>query len=94
MKKSHDWSYEKEWRILIDKMKLKQALKSGFLTDFIDKRDGLCFIKFPKPACVFLGLDISDSDGKVMMKICEDRGIMVYKMIKDDSRYNLGYVEI
>ena len=93
LKKSHDWSYEKEWRILIDKMKLKHTLELGF-SSVMDKRGELCFIKFPKPVSVFLGLNISDSDKQAIMKICENRGIMVYKMIKDNSKYNLGYVEI
>ena len=93
LRKSHDWSYEKEWRILIDKMKLKQALKLGF-SSVMDKRGDLCFIKFPKPVSVFLGLDISDDCEQEIMEICEDRGITVYKMIKDSSRYNLDYIEI
>lgn len=94
LKKSYDWSYEKEWRILINKMQLKQSLKSGFLSDFIDKREDLCFIKFPEPVCVFLGLNISDDCEHEIIEVCEKRGIAVYKMIKDSSRYNLSYVEI
>lgn len=94
LKKSYDWSYEKEWRILIDKIKLKQELKSGFLTDFIDKREELCFVKFPKPVCVFLGLDISAECKQTIMEICKKREIDVYKMIKDSSKYNLSYIKI
>lgn len=93
MKKSHDWSYEKEWRILIDKMKLRQALKLGF-SSVMDRREDLCFIKFPKPKCVFMGLNISDGDEQAIIKICEERGITIYKMIKDSSRYNLSHMEI
>ena len=93
LKKSYDWSYEKEWRILINKIQLK-TLKSGFSQDFIDKRGNLCFIKFPKPSCVFLGLNISDDDKQKVIKLCEERRITVYKMIKDSTRYNLSYVKI
>ena len=93
LKKSYDWSYEKEWRILIDKMKLRQALKLGF-SSVMDRREDLCFIKFPKPKCVFMGLNISDGDEQAIIKICEERGITIYKMIKDSSRYNLSHMEI
>lgn len=91
LKKSYDWSYEKEWRIFINKIQLRQTLKSGFLANFIDKRGTLCFIKFPKPICVFLGLNISDDDEQKVIKICKGRGISVYKMIEDFSKYNLNF---
>ena len=94
LKKSYDWSYEKEWRILINKIQLRQTLKSGFLVDFIEKRENLCFIKFPKPICIFLGLNISDEDEQEIIKICKNREIPVYKMIKDSSKYNLSYKRI
>lgn len=94
LKKSYDWSYEKEWRILINKIQLKQSLKLGFLKDFIEKRDDLCFIKFPKPVCVFLGLNISEDCKKEIINICEKHEIEVYKMIKDSSKYNLDYEKI
>ena len=78
LKKSQDWSYEEEWRILIDKMKLNHALKLGF-SSVMDKRGDLCFIKFPKPVCVFLGLDISAECEEEIIKICKNREITVYK---------------
>lgn len=93
LKKSCDWSYEKEWRILINKMKLRQSLKLGY-SSVMDKRGDLCFIKFPKPVCVFLGLDISADCEQAIIKICKERGITIYKMIKDSSRYNLSHLKI
>lgn len=74
-------------------MKLRQALKLGF-SSVMDRREDLCFIKFPKPVCVFLGLNISADCKQEIIKICKERGITIYKMIKDSSRYNLSHMEI
>ena len=62
LKKSSDWSYEQEWRVLINKFSLKATIDALKKPDIIQKRNGICLIKFPKPMSVFLGLSISDED--------------------------------
>lgn len=94
LKKSRDWSYEDEWRILINVDRIRMASKIIDYSKFFDKRKDLCFIRFPKPTSVFLGLKISEKDEKEIINICQKREIKVYKMVKDESRYNLSYVEI
>lgn len=94
LKKSIDWSYEKEWRILFDKTQIKATIELLNLSDFIEKRNNMYFIKFPKPPSVFLGLKISSENEIKIKKICEERDIRVYKMVKDKSGYNLNFIEI
>lgn len=94
LKKSYDWSYENEWRVLLNKKRLSMVSKRYDLSNFIIKRNDLCFIKFPKPSAVYIGLKISQSDEKEIKKICQNRGIKVYKMKKDESKYNLTYEEV
>lgn len=94
LKKSIDWSYEQEWRVLINKIQLNATMELLKKPDIIQKREGMCFIKFPKPTSIFLGLNISDEDEIRIKEICRKRDIKVYKMIKDESDYNLNYVAI
>lgn len=94
LKKSIDWSYEKEWRVLINKTQLKATIDLLKKPNIIQKTDEMCFIKFPKPTSVFLGLKISDEEELKIKEICHKRNINVYKMIKDESGYNLNYIKI
>jgi len=94
LKKSIDWSYEKEWRVLIDKTRLKSTINILHDSKIIKNEGKLCFIKFPKPTSVFLGLKISKEDEIKIKEICHKRDINVYKMVKDESEYNLNYVKI
>ena len=90
LRKSHDWQYEKEWRLIV----------SQFFKDFFyEKNHGDVYfdeyysdkhyIKFIKPKSIYLGLDIDLNDEKMLIDICKFRGIRVYKMKKDKSGYNL-----
>ena len=83
VKKSESWSYEQEWRIVInDKMPFKWF-------EF-ESREKNKYLKFFKPTSVYLGLKLDDEDTiNRIMDICNERGINVFKMIKDDSGYNL-----
>lgn len=94
LKKSIDWNYEKEWRILFNKTQIKAIMEHLKFSEFIEKRNKLCFMKFPKPTSVFLGLKISNENQTKIKKICNEREINVYKMVKDESRYNLNFIEI
>lgn len=94
LKKSIDWSYEKEWRVLINKTQLKATMDLLKKPDIIQRRNGMCFIKFPKPTSVFLGLNISENYEIKIKEICRKRDILVYKMVKDENGYNLSYIQI
>lgn len=92
--KSKDWSYECEWRLLLDKNRLKVTSLIKNLSNFKKIKDGLCFIKFPKPTSVFLGLNIAEKDKKEIIGICKEREINVYQMIKGNKCYVLEYFEL
>lgn len=81
LKKSIDWKYEKEWRI-------KLTMGPANL-NFIKKINSKYFIKISKPKAVFLGLKIEKDYENKIRKICEDREISLFKMVKDGSKYNL-----
>lgn len=94
LKKSIDWSYEKEWRVLINKTQLKATMVLLNDSEIIRKREGLCFIRFPKPTSVFLGLNISEEDEIKIKEICRKQDINAYKQVKDGMSYNLNYIKI
>lgn len=94
LKKSIDWKYEKEWRILFNKIKLKMSSEVIDCSHLIKKSDGLYFIKFPKPTSVYLGLNISEENKNKIKNICLKRNIAIFKMIKDNSSYNLSFKPI
>ena len=90
LRKSQDWKYEKEWRIIV----------SQFLKDFFyEKNYGSVYfdeyysdnhyMKFEKPKSIYLGLDINLKDEEKLIDICKFRKINVYKMKKDKLGYNL-----
>lgn len=71
LKKSTEWAYEKEWRILIDyDIQLMGLIKKG--NDY--------FLKLPKPQAIYLGINISNKNKEKILKICEDREISAYQM--------------
>ena len=71
LKKSTEWKYEKEWRILIDyDIQLSGLIKKG----------DCYFLKLPKPQAIYLGINISNKNREKILKICKDREISVYQM--------------
>lgn len=82
--KSLEWEYEQEWRIIILKNP-KQLFK-------IIWYDNKPHIKFLTPKSVYLGYKIDDKDAYYIKKLCEIRDIPVYRMIKDNSSFNLTYI--
>ena len=92
--KSEMWKDESEWRLLFNKERLEETSKIVDLSNFIKIKEDLSFFKFPKPTCVFLGLKISEEYMEKIKRICIEREIKVYKMVKDDSKYDLSYEEV
>jgi hypothetical protein len=68
--KSPEWSYEKEWRLVIPANLVKKASPW----------------RVPTPTRVYLGSLISDKDGQRVIEICKKKGIEVHRMqLADDS---------
>ena len=82
--KSIEWEYEQEWRIIIPK-------GTNNMFNIIWK-DNKPHIKFLKPKSIYLGYKIDDRDAYFIKKLCEIRDIPVYRMIKDNSSFNLTYI--
>lgn len=87
LKKSYDWNYEHEWRIIIDKLRpnIQEKIKYEKSEDNETKE----FIKFIKPTGIYLGLRIEEKYEKEILEICKQKEINVSKMEIDDSNYNI-----
>ena len=55
-------------------------------------KDNKPYIKFLKPRSIYLGYKIDERDAYFIKKLCEIRDIPVYRMIKDNSSFNLTYI--
>ena len=90
LRKSYDWKYEKEWRIIVSQFIKDSLYKNNYENLYFDEYySNKHYIKFIKPKSLYLGLDIDLNDEKMLIDICKFRGIRVYKMKKDKSGYNL-----
>ena len=82
VKKSQNWSYEKEWRLVFyddyDYGEFQFVLKHG-------KK----YVEFLKPKAVYLGLKITPKCEEYIKDLCNCNDIEVYKMYEDLSGYNL-----
>lgn len=87
LKKSYDWKYEQEWRIVIDK--LRPNVRDKIIQETTDDGNVKEFIRFIKPTGIYLGLRIDEDYEKEIIEICKMREINVYKMKIDNSNYNL-----
>lgn len=82
IKKSESWNFENEWRIVLsDKKPFKR-----FNFELYGENK---YLKFLKPASVYLGLKIDDDSRKRIIDLCKERNIKVFEMKKDTSGYNL-----
>lgn len=82
--KSLEWEYEQEWRIIM--------LKNSEENSYIIQTDNKTYVKFLTPKSVYLGYKIDERDTYFIKKLCELRNIPVYRMIKDNSSFNLTYI--
>lgn len=87
LKKGTDWSYEREWRIVLN------------LNELIDKNEFFCsyngnYIRFLKPVAVYMGKEISDEDEKKIKRICQCMDIKLFKMKFNDSSYKLSHYSV
>ncbi|WP_407454878.1 DUF2971 domain-containing protein [Methanobrevibacter sp.] len=79
--KAKDWSYEEEWRIIFD----------DSIKDFYPYEP---YIKFLKPQKVYMGMDISEKDEKLIKNICKIKEIPLFKAIKDKDKYKFDFDEV
>lgn len=87
LKKSHDWDYEREWRVVLfddDSQNLLNISTDGYFK----------YIPFLKPKAVYLGLKIDEDDERDVIDLCKFNNIPVYRMVKDNSNYNMAYEEV
>ena len=73
--KSSQWSYEKEWRLIVSKM-----------NDFQDKNP-VC-IDHLRPTAIYYGTRISPINKKMLHLIAKEKGIQEYQMYIDNKSYN------
>ena len=73
--KSSQWSYEKEWRLIVSRLK-----------DFQDKTP-IC-IDHLKPTAIYFGSRISPINKKMLHIIAKEKGISEYQMYIDNKSYN------
>lgn len=74
LRKTFDWKYEKEWRVILPVFSFKLNLSK--------KINGKQFLKLPKPKAIYLGVSIEEKDKKTIIDICKKREINLYQMKK------------
>ena len=73
--KSSQWSYEKEWRLIVSKFNEFQD-KTPFCIDHL------------RPQAIYYGTRISPINRKMLHLIAKEKGIREYQMYIDDRSYN------
>ena len=84
--KAKDWSYEEEWRIIFD-----ESIISEYKENFYPYEP---YIKFLKPKAVYMGMDISKKDEKLIKNICKIKEIPLFKAVKNRNMYKFDFEEI
>jgi len=84
--KATDWSYEKEWRIIFD-----DSLISKYKENFHPYEP---YIKFLKPQAVYMGIEISKKDERLIKNICKNKDIPLFKAIRKNNKYKFDFDEI
>lgn len=86
LKKSEDWSYEEEWRIILHDHFLSQNHNNYYSNKH--------YIRFIKPEAVYMGFKISENDEKLIKDICKIRDIDLFKAKKDTNNYKFDFEKI
>lgn len=73
--KSPQWSYEKEWRLIVSK-----------INEFQDKSP-VCIYNI-RPTAIYYGADITPINRKLLHMIAKEKGIKEYQMYIDNRSYN------
>lgn len=86
LKKSKDWSYEEEWRIILHDFVLSKQHEN-----FYSEKH---YMRFIKPTAVYMGFKISEPDELLIKDICKFRKIKLFKAKKDTTHYKFEFDEI
>lgn len=73
--KSPQWSYEKEWRLIVSKV-----------NEFQDKSP-VCIYNI-RPTAIYYGADIAPINRKLLRMIAKEKGIKEFQMYIDNRSYN------
>ena len=73
--KFSQWSYEKEWRLIVSK-----------INEFQDKSP-VCIYNI-RPTAIYYGSDIAPINRKMLHMIAKEKGIKEYQMYIDNRSYN------
>lgn len=81
--KSNQWSYEKEWRLIVSKMNEFQS------------KEPICIYNL-KPKAIYYGSRISSINKKMLHFIAKEKGIKEYQMYIDNKsyRYSMKYQKV
>lgn len=74
MVKSANWSYEKEWRLILD----------GKVSNYYDNK-----IPFPYIKCIYLGCKIDQQTKNTIFEIGKDQDFEVIQLIMDNKKFLL-----
>lgn len=90
--KNRTWSYEREWRVLIDQNDIKKLEQEKALTH---ANNGI-IVKIPDNAIhsVILGCKISKKNKEIIKEILEETTVSIYETFAHDSRYELNLKKI
>lgn len=81
LRKTFDWKYEKEWRIILPKF--------SYLINLSKKIGEKQFLKLPKPKAIYLGIFTEEKDKEIIKDICKKREIDLYQMKKSNRKPRL-----
>ena len=79
MIKAEDWSYEREWRLIIPLGKQE----SGFF-----------LVNAPRPKAIYLGLRISEENENKLIAAAKNKNIKIFKMVRPSSTFEIEFKEI
>lgn len=85
LRKSIEWNYEKEWRIVLPENAINQ--NGGF-------EPYKPYIKFLKPTKVYLGLNITERNENSIRKICKIKKIPLYKAKKSNMNFDFDFEKV
>ena len=80
LKKTDNWSHEKEWRIVVNTITPYKHYE--FEGDYK-------YLKFMKPESVYLGIKMEDKEKDRIIEMCKTRNIKVYEMKQDNEKVKL-----
>ena len=85
LRKSKEWEYEKEWRIILNENMIKNN------SDYYPYKP---YIKFIPPKKVYMGFKISSKNEKLIKEICRIKSIPLAKAEKCPDKYDFEFSDV